>query len=208
MVRKSIPAQGDLFASGPPDLPEGLVYVEDFITPDVESALLAVVRDLPLHEAQYKEYTAKRRTLSYGAQYDFSRNELRPGPPVPPFLESLREQVGTWLGVPAVDFTQALVTEYRPGTALGWHRDVPDFERIVGVSLLGSCRMRFRPWPPEARSPRAFALELEPRSAYVLQGEIRWKWQHSIPATKNHRYSITFRTRAERGTRKRPDTVQ
>jgi alkylated DNA repair dioxygenase AlkB len=208
MVRKSIPGQGDLFGAGPPDLPEGLVYVADFITPDQETALLEIIRDLPLHEAQYREYTAKRRTVSYGAEYDFSRNQLQPGPPVPPFLDPLRDQVGAWLGIPAADLTHALVTEYRPGTALGWHRDVPDFERIVGVSLLGSCRMRFRPYPPEPRSPRAFALDLEPRSAYVLQGDIRWKWQHSIPTTKSHRYSITFRTRVGRRSRGRSDTVQ
>jgi alkylated DNA repair dioxygenase AlkB len=28
----------------------------------------------------------------------------------------------------------------------------------------------------------------------VLAGEARWKWQHSIPPTKEERYSITFRT--------------
>jgi len=40
------------------------------------------------------------------------------------------------------------VTEYREGTALGWHRDVPDFEVVVGASLAGPARMRLRPYPP------------------------------------------------------------
>ncbi|HEX7256079.1 MAG TPA: hypothetical protein VF236_09155 [Gaiellaceae bacterium] len=35
---------------------------------------------------------------------------------------------------------------------------------------------------------------LEPRSGYVLTGPARTSWQHSIPPTKELRYSITFRT--------------
>jgi hypothetical protein len=27
-----------------------------------------------------------------------------------------------------------------------------------------------------------------------MQDEIRWQWQHHIPATRELRYSITFRT--------------
>ena len=33
-----------------------------------------------------------------------------------------------------------------------------------------------------------------PRSVYALTGAARWSWQHSIPATKDLRYSVTFRT--------------
>jgi alkylated DNA repair dioxygenase AlkB len=38
------------------------------------------------------------------------------------------------------------------------------------------------------------ATSLEPRSAYILRGAARWQYQHSIPAVKTLRYSITFRT--------------
>jgi alkylated DNA repair dioxygenase AlkB len=38
------------------------------------------------------------------------------------------------------------------------------------------------------------AVELAPRSAYMLSGKARWSWQHSIPAGKALRYSVTFRT--------------
>ena len=40
------------------------------------------------------------------------------------------------------------------------------------------------------------SLDLAPRSAYQLCGDVRWRWQHSVPATKALRYSITFRTLA------------
>ena len=75
-----------------------------------------------------------------------------------------------------------------------WHRDVGEFEIVVGVSLAGTCRMRFRRHPPEKRA-KIFTLDLEPRSVYVLRDEIRWRWQHSVAPTKELRYSITFRTR-------------
>jgi alkylated DNA repair dioxygenase AlkB len=41
-------------------------------------------------------------------------------------------------------------------------------------------------------------VTLEPRSGYVLAGDARRSWEHSIPPTKELRYSITFRTLRER----------
>jgi alkylated DNA repair dioxygenase AlkB len=172
-----------------------LTYQEDFIGGAEEQALLSLIADLPLQEASYKQYTAKRRIASYGATYDFSHNRLLPGPSIPAGLLPLREKVAAWRGLPAAEFRHALVTEYRTGSALGWHRDTPEFGVVVGVSLASPTRIRFRPYPPaKGRDPRAFALELAPRSAYVFERDIRWKWQHSIPPTKALRYSITFRT--------------
>jgi alkylated DNA repair dioxygenase AlkB len=71
---------------------------------------------------------------------------------------------------------------------------VPDFELVCGISLAGACRMRFRPFPPSNNRKDILSLELAPRSAYVLRDDACWRWQHSIPATKELRYSITFRT--------------
>jgi alkylated DNA repair dioxygenase AlkB len=174
--------------------PEGFRYTEEFISLQEETELLAHIRNQPLHEAEYKQYTAKRRILSFGSEYDFSSNELLPGPPLPEFLLPLRKKVAAWVDVPPEKFAHALLTHYPAGTALGWHRDVPNFEIIVGVSLLGPCRMRFRPYPATKGSRGQLAIELEPRSAYVLQGDVRWHWQHSIPATPGERYSVTFRS--------------
>lgn len=177
--------------------PPGLRYERDFIGPEEERRLLDVIETLPLHEADYRGYTAKRRIASYGAGYDFDANVLRPAPPVPEFLHPLRSKVGERLGLPGGAFTHALVTEYRPGTQLGWHRDVPDFGLVVGVSLGTHCRMRFRPYPPR-RGQRVFVLDLAPRSMYVLAGAARWHWQHGIAPTPGLRHSITFRTLAAR----------
>jgi len=198
-------AQASLF---PQVLPQGMTYRAEFIDPDEERALLEHIRASPLREAQYRQYTARRRTVNFGLSYDFTHQKANVAPPIPEFLAPLRARAAQWADVAADDFVQALIAEYAPGTPLGWHRDVPDFELIVGISLGGRARIRFRPYPwrPERRK-EVFALELEPRSAYILRDEARWGWQHSIPPTKELRYSITFRTarnRASRGALKRP----
>jgi alkylated DNA repair dioxygenase AlkB len=168
-------------------------YELDFLSHEEEAQLLAGIATLELREARYKEYTAKRRVASFGAGYDFDANELTPAPTLAPFLLPLRARVATWAKLPAEEFGYALVSEYRPGTTLGWHRDVPQFEVVAGVSLAASATMRFRPYPPR-KGARIFTLELAPRSAYILRGEARWGWQHSIAPTPALRYSITFRT--------------
>jgi alkylated DNA repair dioxygenase AlkB len=186
--------QTDLFASATA-LPQGFTYAAEFVDAETEARLLDAIRELPLREAQYRQYTAKRRIVSYGGSYDFSAHELQPAGPLPEILHPLRERIALWMGVSAEAFTHALVAEYRPGTQLGWHRDVPEFDAIAGVSLAGASRMRLRRYPPATgRRTATLALDLAPRSAYAMVGVARWGWQHAISPTKELRYSITFRT--------------
>jgi alkylated DNA repair dioxygenase AlkB len=188
--------QTQLFEDSSP-LPEGLRYEPAFLSPPEEASLLDTIRAQPLQEAQYKEWSAKRRIVSYGGSYDFSSNELKPAGPVPPWLHPLRARIADWVDIPASEFNHVLVAEYSPGTQLGWHRDVPNFEAVVGVSLLGKARMRLRRYPAKAGLRRAdLTLDLEPRSIYAMRGAARWEWQHAISPTKELRYSITFRTLA------------
>jgi alkylated DNA repair dioxygenase AlkB len=184
-------AQRSLFVSDA--FAEGYRYEEDFLSAAEEAGLVEQIRRLPLAPAEYKQFLAKRRVVSYGGRYDFSAQRLNDAEPIPPFLEPLRERIARWAGQPAAAFSHALIAEYAEGTQLGWHRDVPQFELVVGVSLLGPCRMRFRRYPPQHRE-RSIAVELAPRSIYRLEREARWDWQHCIPSTPALRYSITFRT--------------
>lgn len=175
-------------------MPDGLLYERDFIGAGEEAALLDGIGRLPLQEAKYKAYRARRRIAVFGSAYDFETYQLGPAPPLPLFLEPLKQRVASLVGASPASFPHALINEYRPGTPLGWHRDVPEFELVVGVSLAGACRMRFRPYPPQ-KGAKVFVLDVAPRSVYVLRDEIRWRWQHSVAPTKELRYSITFRTR-------------
>jgi alkylated DNA repair dioxygenase AlkB len=185
--------QGALFADR--SLPTGYVYHPDFLTPADEAELLAVIRALPLQEALYRTFTAKRRIVSFGAGYDFTANAPTAAPPLPASLQELRARAAAWAGRAAGDLSQCTVAEYSEGTQLGWHRDVPTFGIVIGISLASPCRMRFRPYPHvKGRRDPSPAIILEPRSIYRLEDEARWRWQHAISPTPALRYSITFRT--------------
>ena len=175
----------------------GLVYQPEFLGRDEEQALIAIIASLPLHAAKYKQYFARRRVVSFGGSYDFDTHELKPAKALDERLRPLRDRVAAWRGVAPETLVHALVAEYAPGTPLGWHRDVPDFEDIVGVSLHGDAVMQFRPYVPGAAASGPATLEflIEPRSVYVLRGPARWAWQHAIAPTEGLRYSITLRTR-------------
>ena len=189
--------QSELFADAEvtPSI-EGLQYQPDFLSGNEEAGLIEIIGSLPLHAAQYKEYVARRRVVSFGGSFDYTENILRPGAPLDSRLAPLRDRVATWLGVPPRSLVHALVSEYTPGTPLGWHRDVPDFEVIAGVSLGGAAVLRLRPYPPVGRSARDVSqLDVLPRSIYKMTGAARWQWQHCVPPVKATRWSITFRTR-------------
>jgi len=189
--------QRELFAAGAAASIPGLGYAAEFLSEPEEARLLELIGELPFHEAQYKEWHARRRIVSFGGRYDFTRNQLSEAPPIPEFLLPLRERIAGFANLAPSSIQHAMVAEYQMATPLGWHRDVPDFEVIMGVSLLGQARMRFRPWPPRPNARATFAIDLAPRSAYVLREEARWHWQHAISPTKQLRYSITFRTRRQ-----------
>lgn len=187
---------------GAPALPAGARYNTDFLTSVEEKQLIDLMGTLPLEFAPYKAYEAKRRVVSYGGRFDYESNRLLPGPPLVEALHPLRQRVADWLEMKPDALAHVLVAEYSPGTSLGWHRDVPDFEDVAGVSLGSSAEMRFRPYPPD--QPRArdiVRLSLAPRSIYRLSGPARWDWQHSVAPVPAMRWSITFRTRARRSSR-------
>lgn len=177
--------------------PEGFRYQADVLPADEERALVEHIRELPLREFEFHGYVGKRRVLSYGWHYDFGERTLRETDGIPAFLLPLRDRAAAFAGVAPQDLPHALVTEYGPGAAIGWHRDKGVFGDVIGVSLLSACvfRLRRKAGPKWER----YSLTAEPRSAYLLRGPSRTEWEHSIPAVDSLRYSITFRSlRAER----------
>lgn len=136
---------------------------------------------------------ARRTVLHFGYLYDYEGWKLTATDPLPPSLEWLRERAAGLAGVEPDELAETLVTRYPAGAGIGWHRDAPLFgPRVVGVSLLAPCSLRFRRRTGEVR--RVYSLELAPRSVYVLSGPARSSWQHSIATTRSLRFSVTFRT--------------
>jgi len=174
---------------------DGLVYQPGFLDMDEERRLIEVIQSMPLQAAAYKQYVARRRVASFGGSYDFDANRLLPGQPLDERLHPLRDRVAQWLNTAPENLVHALVAEYAPGTPLGWHRDVPDFETVVGVSLGSPATLRFRPYPDLPSARRVFQLVAAPRSIYRLTGAARWDWQHAVSPTRSLRWSVTFRTK-------------
>ena len=173
-------------------LPEGLVYRPDLLAKNEEQELLEHLKDLDFREIRMHGVIAKRTTRHFGVDYDYNAREISETEPPPDWLLPVRAKAAELAGVAPEKLAEILVTRYPPGAPIGWHRDAPMFGIVVGVSLAGAARMRFRRGPAGNREQTE--IELEPRSGYVLAGEARTKWQHHVPPTKSLRYSITFRT--------------
>jgi alkylated DNA repair dioxygenase AlkB len=111
---------------------------------------------------------------------------------MPEFLLPLRDRAAAFARLPPDALEHALITEYAPGAGIGWHRDRPVFDDVIGLSFGAPCRFRLRRKQGDAWQ-RA-AIELRPRSAYLLRGPVRLDWEHSIPPLDQLRYSVTFRS--------------
>ncbi|ALJ08373.1 MULTISPECIES: alpha-ketoglutarate-dependent dioxygenase AlkB [Brevundimonas] len=185
--------QTDLFGS--PLEPDGLRYEPALVTPDEQAALVAAFAGLPFAPFEFHGWLGARRVVSFGWHYDFTRGRLDEAAPLPFFLHDLRDRAAHFAGVNSTLVAQTLVTEYAPGAGIGWHRDRPQYDKIIGVSFETPCRMRFRRKAGAAWERRY--LDLEPGSAYLLDGVARREWEHSIPPLASLRYSVTFRTLAQ-----------
>jgi alkylated DNA repair dioxygenase AlkB len=179
-------------------LPSGFLYAPDFLTESEERDLLVTIGTLPFEAFNFHGYIAKRRIVEYGWEYDFGKRKATSTQPIPEYLAPVRERAAAFAGLPIEQLVEAVVTEYPPGAPIGWHRDVPQFEVVIGISLSSQSRMRFKPYKAAGK---IVSQILEPRSIYVLRGPARWEYQHSIPAVEAVRYSITFRTLRQKALR-------
>lgn len=207
-------------------LPEGMRYRSQLITSAEEEILIARVSDLPFKEFEFHGFKGRRRTVSFGWQYEFSgRGRLRKANDIPAFFLPLRVAAAEFAEIEPASLQHVLVVEYGPGAGIGWHRDKPVFGEVVGVSLLAPCVLRFRRKLSNEKDEgrvrevktddserfeggkmlsmsatakwKRVNLLAEPRSAYHLTGPARSEWQHSILRVDELRYSITFRNLRE-----------
>jgi alkylated DNA repair protein (DNA oxidative demethylase) len=189
-MKASIP---DLFGfePAPPALP-GLSTRENFISRSEEAALIIRLDDQPLSPFRFQGWLGKRLTTSFGWWYDFDRGSFDPAPAIPEWLLPFKRRAAQFAGVDDGDLVQALLTRYDPGAGIGWHRDRPVFEHVVGISLGEPATMRFRRRLHSGFERMTAALTA--RSIYHLSGEARHDWEHSIAEVEATRWSITFRS--------------
>jgi alkylated DNA repair dioxygenase AlkB len=184
-------SQPDLFGAGSA-MPHGLAYADNLIAPADGDRLVERFRGLPFQAFDFHGFKGLRRVVSFGWRYDFRAGRLTKADPIPDFLQPLLHAAAGFARLDPVELRHALVTEYASGAPIGWHRDRPEFGKVIGVSFLSPCVLRFR--RRTAKGWDRFGLNLAPRSAYLLDGEARQVWEHSIAPAPAPRYSVTFRT--------------
>ena len=174
-----------------PVLPDGFVYQPEVLSREMEESVVRQLPSLPLKEYEFQGYTGKRRVAAFGIRRDRDDSSIVRSTEIPPFILPVRELAARVAGMRTDKLQMVLVTEYEAGVAIGWHRDRAVYDVVVGVSLLSSCNFRLRRRVGSAWE--RVSLIAEPRSVYVIAGEARNVWEHSIPAVAALRYSITFR---------------
>ena len=188
-TQRELRVQSDLFER--PGLP-GLKQADAIVTAEEEQALIHLIDAAGLAPFRFHGWQGKRLTASFGWSYDFETGRLARTETIPAWLLPVRAKAARFAGLEARDLVQALLIRYDAGAGIGWHRDRPLFEHVVGLSLGAPATMRFR-----RRRAGGFdraTAELLPRSVYHLGGEARHEWEHSIPEMALTRWSITFRS--------------
>jgi len=187
-------SQSDLFDTV--RLP-GLAQINNIVTSAEEQVLIAAIDAVELSPFRFHQWTGKRLTASFGWSYNFETGRLAPSTPIPGWLLPLRERAGRFAHLAPDDLVQVLLIRYDIGAGIGWHRDRPVFEHVIGVSLGAPATMRFR-----CRRAGGFdraAADLPPPSIYHLSGEARHRWEHSIAEMEVTRWSITFHSLFDKG---------
>jgi alkylated DNA repair dioxygenase AlkB len=177
----------------------GLGYREEVIDRAEEQALVERLIETDLSPFRFHGWLGNRKTQSFGWRYDFEDASFSPAEPIPEWLTPFRDIAARFASVEPDDFVHVLLARYDPGAGIGWHRDRDVFDQVVGISLATPATLRFR-----RRKPGGFdraSLDVAPRSAYLLSGEVRWDWEHRITPGEQLRFSISFRTLSEKGRR-------
>lgn len=177
----------------------GLRYEEDLISEAEEKTILDRLMTLELAPFRFHGFVGNRKTQSFGWRYDFDDASFTRTEAVPEWLQPVRERAAQIAGVQPHDFVHVLIARYDPGAGIGWHRDRDVFDKVVGISVNTPATLRFR--QRTGSGFRRASLRVEPRSAYLISGESRWEWEHSIAPGDQLRFSITFRTLSDKGRR-------
>ena len=178
---------------------DGLSYTEELISEGEQRQLLDRLLPLDLAPFKFHGWLGNRRTQSFGWRYDFDDASFTRAEPISDWLQFLRKKVADFADLKPDDFVHVLLARYDPGAGIGWHRDRDVFEKVVGISLNTPATLRFR--QRTGSGFRRASLDVAPRSAYLISGESRWDWEHSIVPGEQLRFSVTFRTLSEKGRR-------
>lgn len=172
---------------------EGLIYIPNFIEEAEELLVTSVINESNWYEK------CGRMMQSYGYNYrkgDYNI-DLHKTTEIPIELNFLLEKINN---LTQKSFNQMTVNKYEAGQGIDAHYDhVTRFgDTISGLTLGSGCTLTF-----EYMKNRV-DMYLEPRSLYIMYGDMRYIWKHKISKLlydkvdgknikRGTRLSLTFR---------------
>lgn len=175
-------------------LPPGLKLACEFVTPDEERELIALIEAEGMEHIGYDPGNA-RCERTFGWEYDYPNDLIYPGNPMPACFAPIRDRAAAFAGIAPERIIQCLLLRYDPGSLIQPHCDKPVWDVVLGLSLGSPATMVF------VNGPDEFPVELPPRSIYLQTGPSRHVWQHSLPRISETRWGITFRDFSAEGIR-------
>jgi alkylated DNA repair dioxygenase AlkB len=145
----------------------------------------------------------KRRVLQFGYEYGYNGGDIIETTPIPEALLYLRDSLQETCRIQNIEtpvFDQCIVNEYTPGQGIAPHVDDRRFGPVIGCFVIGSgCSVVFN------QANTYISHYIDRGALYIMSGEARCVWMHSIPMrktdvvnnrkiTRKTRYSITFRS--------------
>jgi len=163
-------------------LPKGLVIIPDWVSEEEE---LELMKDIDSREWNP---TIRRRVQHYGYTFEYSRLDVdKTADPtrMPPKCEKLLE-----CGMLRDEgFNQLTINEYVPGVGIASHCDTHSAftDTIAVVSLLAPITMDFVSQDASSK----VSVVIPARSLFLMGGESRYGWRHSIASRKSDRDAVS-----------------
>lgn len=180
---------------------EGLTYIEKAVPDELV---------LRIHEWFYSDQTQSemvpitssansRRVLHYGYKYNYTSGSIHEETDAMP--EIVKELLGCVPSELSGYFNQCIINRYSPGQGISAHVDRREYGDTIGCFTFG---LTGRVMKFSRRGQKSVELYTSPGSLYIMEGDARYKWKHSMPAryydirndvkeTRKSCFSITFR---------------
>jgi alkylated DNA repair dioxygenase AlkB len=158
-----------------------------------------------INELDKKPWTAlskasnSRLVQHYGYKYNYTTYQINePCEPLPSFLQFYQKLLyDTCISLDLIahdyKFNQCIVNNYVQGQGISAHIDVKQYGRVIGCFTIGSGTTVFFEKEGEKKE-----IYVEPNSLYIMSGDARYVWRHSIPSRKS---DVVDNVRMERGRR-------
>ena len=173
----------------------GFLYKANVIDVKSETQLLKWLESSELWSGVSTSKNA-RKVIHFGEAYKYRTNADTIAHPIPSELEPLLDIIQHR------EHLSCIVNRYLPGQGIAPHiDDTKQFGPTIWCFTIGSgTQILFK------RPGSVIPMYVRPRSLYVMTGECRFQWSHSISSRKSDfidgrkvrrgvRYSLTFRTR-------------